>query len=63
VSALQEKFDRRWVCQVTRSGFHNGCGCRPSEPHGGWNCGWRWEASLPDNGHTRRLLGAAEVAP
>lgn len=46
--ALSEAFQRRWVCQVVRSGYHNGAGCQPDEPHGDWGCGVRWEASLTE---------------
>ena len=36
-----------WVCGVVRSGYHNGAGCRPSDPHGGdWSCGFRAEVSI-----------------
>lgn len=45
---VKARFARRWVCQVLRSGFHNGCECSPREPHDGWRCGFRWEASLSD---------------
>jgi hypothetical protein len=44
----QDVFDRRWVCMVVRTGYHNGCRCTPSDPHGGWGCEYRWEASLTD---------------
>jgi hypothetical protein len=62
-TALQQKFERRWVCQVVRTGYHNGAGCVPSDPHHheDWGCSWRWEASLPDNGNVRRLLGVKET--
>lgn len=47
--AIDDLFTRRWVCQVLRSGFHNGCPCAPGDPHDGdWGCGYRWECSLTD---------------
>ncbi len=52
---------RRWVCQVVRSGFHNGARCHPGDgDHAGWRCGFRWELSLPDTPETRTLLGVPE---
>lgn len=62
-TALQKKFHRYWRCEVFTSGFHNGCRCRPDDPHDGWDCQWVWTATLPDNGHTRRLLGESVPAP
>lgn len=41
-------FARRWVCNVVRSGYHNGAFCTPDEPHREWGCGFRWESSLTD---------------
>ena len=42
---LAALFERRWVCRVVSSGYHNGCHCTPGDPHGeDWNCGWRWVA-------------------
>jgi hypothetical protein len=37
----------RWVCGVVRSGYHNGAGCHPTDPHQGWGCGYRVEVSVP----------------
>lgn len=39
---------KRWVCQVVRSGFHNGAGCIPNDPHHDieWGCGFRYELSV-----------------
>lgn len=56
--AVHDKIVRRWVCEVVRSGYHNGAGCRSTdyEHHGGWGCGWRLEMSLPDTAENRRLL-------
>ena len=48
---------RRWVCQVVRSGYHNGSGCGPEEPHGWWGCEYRLEVSLPDTPNNRERLG------
>jgi hypothetical protein len=45
---LRALFSGRWVCGVVRRGYHNGSGCGPSDEHGSWDCGWRWEASLSD---------------
>lgn len=50
---LHDYFHRHWVCVVVRSGFHNGAECRPEDPHGGWDCGWRHEASLTDEAWQR----------
>ena len=42
-----EAFARHWVCGVTRSGYHNGARCSPTDPHDEyWCCGWRYEASV-----------------
>lgn len=39
--------DRRWVCYVVRSGYHNGAHCTPRDPHGAtWNCGYRNEFNV-----------------
>lgn len=47
---LLDRFTRRWVCQVVRTGFHNGARCSPDDPHDpSWRCGWRNEASLNDD--------------
>ena len=50
---------RRWACGVVRSGFHNGAGCRPGDPHHheDWGCGWRFELSVADTPDNRSLLG------
>lgn len=56
---------RRWVCQIVRTGYHNGAGCRASEPHHGddWGCGWRFEMSIDDTPENRELLGiTSEIA-
>ncbi|MGH3518828.1 MAG: hypothetical protein ACRDQ7_15700 [Haloechinothrix sp.] len=38
---------RNWVCNVVRSGYHNGAHCGPREPHTGeWRCGWRYELAV-----------------
>lgn len=37
-------YERRWVCEVFTNGYHNGCTCNPREPHGNWECGYRWVA-------------------
>ena len=42
-----ETVQARWVCQVVRSGYHNGAGCYANDPHPGWACGWRCEVSIP----------------
>lgn len=49
-------FSRHWVCQVVRSGYHNGARCSPSDPHEGWGCAYRWESSLPDLPQIREAL-------
>lgn len=43
-ATLRDLFERRWVCTVVSSGYHNGAGCAPGEPHSGWGCGYRWVA-------------------
>lgn len=54
---------RRWVCQVVRSGYHNGAGCTPSEHdhHGGWGCAYRFEMSIQDTPENRALLGISDA--
>lgn len=37
-------FYRVWACEVYDSGYHNNCRCDSDDPHGGWNCGYRWKA-------------------
>jgi hypothetical protein len=38
---------RRWVCEVFRSGYHNGATCNPRDPHdASWNCGYRNECHI-----------------
>ncbi len=50
---MKELFNRRWVCQVAKSNFHNGAHCSPDYPHDEpWDCGYRWEASLTDAQYT-----------
>lgn len=49
VERLRGLFRRQWVCQVVRSGLHNGAGCFAGDAHGGYRCGYRREASLSDN--------------
>lgn len=46
----------RWVCEVFSSGYHNGCKCDPSEPHGGWRCGYRYEFSYPATPEAKAML-------
>ena len=48
----------RWVCNVVRSGYHNGPGCTDLDPHSGWDCGWRYELSLPATQANAGLLAA-----
>jgi len=49
-------FERRWICQVLRSGYHNGATCNPSDPHGNdWGCSYRYEASLNEATYERFL--------
>lgn len=43
---LRADIDRRWTCEVLRSGYHNGATCNPREPHSGWNCGYRNECFI-----------------
>jgi hypothetical protein len=55
----------RWVCGVTRSGYHNGAGCHPGDPHPeeGWHCGYRWELSLPAPDDTTPLTMSITPVP
>lgn len=41
-------FDRHWVCNVVRSGYHNDVHCGPRDPHDAkeWRCGYRNEFRL-----------------
>jgi hypothetical protein len=49
----------RWVCQVVRSGYHNGASCRPGEPHSDfWGCGYRYELSVAATDEAREALEA-----
>ena len=43
---FEELLTKRWVCQVARSGYHNGASCRPDDAHDGWGCGYYYEASI-----------------
>ena len=45
-----------WVCAVVRSGYHNGAGCSPRDPHEDWDCQYRYETSLPASERTAALL-------
>lgn len=44
--AKAEVLTKRWVCQVARSGYHNGASCRPAEAHNDWGCDYYYEASI-----------------
>jgi hypothetical protein len=39
---------KHWVCEVVRSGFHNGAMCSPSDPHDDWGCAYKHEASMSE---------------
>lgn len=41
-----EVLEKRWVCQVARSGYHNGASCRPNDAHNDWGCDYYYEASI-----------------
>lgn len=44
-------YERIWICEVTSSGYHNGCKCSPDEPHDDRNCRYVWKGvALTDNG-------------
>lgn len=45
-AAQAEVLTKRWVCQVARSGYHNGASCRPDDAHNGWGCDYYYEASI-----------------
>lgn len=54
-------FERRWVCVVFTSGYHNGCRCGPGDAHGDWGCGYRWVAdALPDTSEAAALVERIE---
>lgn len=38
--------ERKWVCYVVRSGYHNGARCSADDPHDAWGCGWRHELHI-----------------
>lgn len=57
--AEELQFYRVWRCEVFSSGYHNGCKCNPSEPHGGWNCEYRWISNLPDTEEIREAMEAS----
>lgn len=44
----RDDLDRRWVCVVVRSGYHNGAHCSPRDPHSAeaWGCGYRTECRI-----------------
>ena len=44
--AKAEALTKRWVCQVARSGYHNGASCRPDDAHNDWGCDYYYEASI-----------------
>jgi hypothetical protein len=46
LTSLLARFERKWSCEVFRTGYHNGDECGPSDPHGGWNCGYVWAFPL-----------------
>jgi len=54
------EFEKRWVCGVVRSGFHNGSNCTPTEgePQGhhdpSWGCGYRYEISWTEAKYLKR---------
>lgn len=57
-------FIRRWVCRVSRSGFHNGATCREDDPHGEpWHCGYLVEASLSEAQWAAALAEAGRLLP
>ena len=37
--------EKYWYCEVEESGFHNGAGCGPDEPHQEWRCGIRFRVT------------------
>jgi hypothetical protein len=49
--------ERHWVCQVVRTGFHNGAFCNESDPHKDWDCGWRHELSLTEAQYQKIFSG------
>jgi hypothetical protein len=53
----------RWVCQVVRSGYHNGAHCRPDEPHRDWGCGYRYELSVAATDEARQALETLGLLP
>lgn len=59
LEALEQLLVKRWVCEVVRSGYHNGAGCSPKDPHGEWNCCYRYEISLTQEQYDR--LKAADL--
>lgn len=44
--AQEALLTKRWVCQVARSGYHNGASCRPDDAHNNWGCDYYYEASI-----------------
>jgi hypothetical protein len=46
LAALLSRFQRKWLCGVTRSGQHNNADCTPDDPHEGWGCGYLWHFPL-----------------
>ena len=52
---FEELLTKRWVCQVARSGYHNGASCRPDDAHDGWGCGYYYEASIRATEYEEKL--------
>jgi hypothetical protein len=55
VTQLADSAERRWICEVVDSGFHNGAHCDPRDPHPGWDCGWYWRSTIKAKAPPRTL--------
>lgn len=54
IQVKEHDFEKRWVCQVVRSGYHNGANCSPNAPHGDWGCEYRYEISWSEAKYLKR---------
>jgi hypothetical protein len=46
----------KWICNVARSGFHNGAACNSADPHSpSWACGYRYEMIIFATGRDKSM--------
>lgn len=61
-ATVQATYRRYWRCEVHSSGYHNGVHCDPSDPHGGWNCGYAWIAPVLSDKDIQQMTNPAGQA-